>query len=481
MTGASRAAPRATDGSPLATHLPALSWCLYAFFGERSDGPPSLAPLSQFAVPLVAAGEIAAWLAGVGGATFVPLECAMLAAWFCAPAWMLPLHYLAPLLRDVFSPAGGSLLLREQRVTVTWAVEVSVGLLVPATVLLNLAVRAVTWPHLSGAGALGGPSTFWSLNVLGALIYILFTPATIAFLAVVVLVCTLHVAELELLVHHWQRRTRHAFLEAPPPEARWALLCLRCPRRVRRSVGLARCCGGARSAVWRLYSLAWGAAPSAAAAAGGCDEEGALSSAAVGANASLALPAQQDDDERLGRPMTVLSSAAVQGDRFVEPTLDLIIESFTSTRRSVQLTSGTLGFQIAVVLAVCPAAMLAILAKAFSAQPVSTFPTGDTNYLLPFLFYAVSCIIVFPVVGINRRWRRAEDALSQNVIMYTETEQLRLMALLSRNPIELSLVGLPATVATGSLFMLAMTVLLLLSAYFFARSVGPCSGACAAV
>jgi hypothetical protein len=37
------------------------------------------------------------------GATFVPLHCAMIVAWFCSPAWLLPVQCLAPLLRDVFA------------------------------------------------------------------------------------------------------------------------------------------------------------------------------------------------------------------------------------------------------------------------------------------------------------------------------------------------------------------------------------------
>jgi hypothetical protein len=98
---------------------------------------------------------------------------------------------------------------------------------------------------------------------------------------------------------------------------------------------------------------------------------------------------------------------------------------------------------------------------------------------VPAVFWAVAVVIVVPVVSINRKWRAAEQTLSQNVVMYTEMEQLRLMALLARNPIELTLFGIPATTATGSLYMAALTLLLLLSAYCFARSIGPCSVACA--
>jgi hypothetical protein len=473
-----RCAPPRADASPLATHLPALSCFLYVLFGERSDAPPALAPLWQYAVVLVALGEIAAWAAGMVGATFVPLHCAMIVAWFCSPAWLLPVQCLAPLLRDVFAP--GNLLLRQQRLAVTWAVEVSVALVVPASVLVNVLVRIYSWPRMKSgsSGATSGPAAFWSMNVLGALIYILYMPVTLCFMFVVVLVCTLHVAELELLAHHWKRRTRHAFLEAQPPAAQWALLCLRCPRRVRRAGGLARCCGAARGAAWCLYRRAWAPASGIELDEQLADVSGATAPAAAPPK-KLVLAAQQDDDERIGRPMNVLSASAAQGDRFVEPTLDLIIESFASTRRSIQLTSSTLGFEIALVLAVCAAAMVNIVAAGLRADRINTYPGGDTSYLVPAVFWAVAVVIVVPVVSINRKWRAAEQTLSQNVVMYKEMEQLRLMALLARNPIELTLFGIPATTATGSLYMAALTLLLLLSAYCFARSIGPCSVACA--
>jgi hypothetical protein len=470
-----RCAPPRADASPLATHLPALSFFLYVLFGERSDAPPALAPLWQYAVVLVAIGEIAAWAAGIVGVTFVPLHCTMIFAWFCSPAWLLPLQCLAPLLRDVYAPGN---LLRQQRLAVTWAIEVSIALVVPASVFINILARIYSWPRMGSAGAPGGgPVAFWSMNVLGALIYILYMPVTLCFMYVVVLVCTLHVAELELLAHHWKRRTRHAFLEAQPPAAQWALLCLRCPLRVRRAGGLARCSGAARGAAWCLYRRAWAPASGVELDELLADVAGAKAPTATSPK-KLVLAAQQDDDERIGRPMNVLSASAAPGDRFVEPTLELIIESFASTRRSIQLTSSMLGFEIALVLALCTAVMVNIVAAGLFVDKITTFPGGNNSYLVPAIFWVVAVVIVVPVVSINRKWCAAENTLSQNVVMYTEMEQLRLMALLARNPIKLTLFGIPATTATGSLYMAAMTLLLLLSAYCFARSIGPCSDGC---
>ena len=481
--------------SPIARHLPAFALCVNVLFGIDFGATPSWLPMWKYITPIVTIALLAQELVLLDTVTYIVLYVYVFCVWLFAPAWLLPLRYLQPLLREIFEPRSESeQLLRNHRAVLLWGVEIGLGLFAPlfACAILILTITQVT---LLRIGQSPPPSFFfWTIAIEG-IGFALYIPLACVCLGCVNLITILHLAQLELLKNHWKRRTRHPFLEAQPPfgeawTGQW--LCLRCPSTRMGAQALVCCAKGARGLALRSYCYAderWkvehgletvtlrdlGESTAICCASAVDDFLPGIAVSKEEGSGVPALPAFFDEMESFDAYSSRLTGRAppLLGATVIEPSLDLVIESFNVTRRSLEITSSTTGVLVAVMCSISLAIMISLLLPGIQGTYAHR-PSGNNWLLTSLIYWIVSAACIYPFVTIDRKWRQVEILLAQNVVMYNGEEQLRLMAVLARSSLSMTLCFVPATTSTGSVFMLVMSGLLGLILYFFSLTIGSC-------
>ena len=443
----------------------------YIIFGIDFGAPMAWLPLWKYWLPIIELVALAVTAYAGGGLNYSNIP--SIVAWLFAPAWLLPLHYLQPLLRDIFDESPASKyadLLRRERVVVTWAVEIGLGAIIPMTLVLAAIIYA---PRIAEDVS----SAEIASDVFQMLAFVAEIMAVFTCLSCVLLTLTLHRAQIELLAYHWKQRTRHPFLEAQPLSGEAFLgerLFLRCPpsRGVFSGAERGRFCLARALTSLYCFSAEWmrarklrgiaekAVAPLSSPLPPTMSAKVAPASDTLVAidrlGAVMGLPdidslAVGLDDERAGRPMPL------HGATFVEPSIDLIIESFNTTRHSIELTSSTMGLMVACALIVSAIIACTTIYASLYEPPLKG---GNTLILIcAIVFPGLSSFVTVVAIGINRTWREVEATLVQHVVMYTEIEQLRLMALMARNTLGLTLFGIPANIITGSIWLLLQVIL----------------------
>ena len=197
------------------------------------------------------------------------------------------------------------------------------------------------------------------------------------------LVCVLHEAELELLVLCWKQRSRHPLLETQLPQPLTLLDCL----------------------MLRLRLLG----------------------------------SQHMEGEFLGRaaPFLIQSGESLGGGLV---SIDVIISSFHATRDSLEWSSSMVGSVVSIIV-------LFIFPLAAILQGVCLFTLGSayiSTAAFPILYPLVFMAII-PALRVNLRWAAASEAMRAALSLYSETEQLRLLNIMTQYPMRFSMAGFTMT------------------------------------